>query len=257
MFRSAGAAVRRLACVLLCGASLQVHAQWTVFDPTNLVENAATALNTARQVEEQVRANVLHLNKLKEIVAQRKQIGAGDLFGSGVTSSTDLAQRMSEMTAFYKALNELEGGLSDMKARFDWRFNLAQASGQTLEAYYDDKRRLASSQVKEAQAIIDSDRKTVERVNDTYAQVQKWQGTIVGIDSQVGGLQMLNSQMGSVVTQTAEFLSFLARGSSTRTSRDLSKAAEASAEVKRFLDLKEQARREFDASRDAALRTRK
>jgi P-type conjugative transfer protein TrbJ len=257
MFHDAGASIRRFVLVLLFGASLQAHAQWTVFDPTNLVENAATALNTARQVEEQVRANVLHLNKLKEIVAQRKQIGAGELFGTGVASSADLGRRMSEMTGFLRALDDLEGGLSDMKARFDLRFNLAQASGQTLEAYYDDKRRLASSQVKEAQAIIDSDRRTVERVNETYSQVQKWQGTIAGIDSQVGGLQMLNTQMGSVVTQSAEFLGFLAKGSTTRTTRELAKAADASAEVKRFLDLKDQARREFDASRDAALRTRR
>jgi hypothetical protein len=58
---------------------------------------------------------------------------------------------------------------------------------------------------------------------------------------------MLNTQMGSVVTQSAEFLGFLAKGSTTRTTRELAKAADASAEVKRFLDLKDQARREFDA----------
>jgi len=238
-------------CMVFACCSAQ--AQWVVFDPTNFAKNTLTAAQTAQQVQKQIQANLIKMEQLAELVQARKQLPSDVLYGSGFASVGELTNRMGELRSMLAAVNGLKGGLEDMNGRFNFQFNMAQRAGLTLQQYYGKLVQEAQTGVAKSQAVISADQQALQRVNRTYEQVKTWQNGISGIDSQVGGLQLLNSQMSQVVSQNGEMISYLAKASMSKESADIDAQAARNAKVREEVQTSEKARDTFNSSRDAVL----
>lgn len=244
---------RQLAVFLLMFSCCASWAQKIVFDPTNLIENAITAVKTAEQVKKQIEANLIKLNQLQELIQARKQLPMDILFGSGFASVGELTKRIAELKTLGDSVKNLKGGLEDMNGRFNVQFNMAQRSGLTIQQYYQKVIQEAQAGVSKSQAIITADQQALQRVNRTYEQVKTWQSGISGIDSQVGGLQLLNSQMSQVVSQNAEMIAYMAKSSMAKEAAEIDAQAAKNAKVREEVQTSEQARERYNSSRDAVL----
>lgn len=235
--------------------SLSWLAAWsiTVFDPANFVKNTLTAMQTADQVSQQIKGNLTKLQQLQELVHSRKQLASDALFGSGFASLGELNRRASELQGMLNSVNQLRGGLQDMNGRFNVQFNMAQRNGTTIQQHYARLVQESQAGVAKSQAIINADQQALTRVNRTYDQVKTWQGSISGIDSQVGGLQLLNSQMSSVVAQNAEVISYMAKASMAKEAAEVDATAARNAKAQEEVQTSEKARQSFDKSRDDLL----
>jgi flagellar biosynthesis/type III secretory pathway chaperone len=227
-----------------------------IYDPTNHAKNLLSAEQSGQQVLEMIKAAMTLANTVDELGRSRAQEVTSVLFGSGPVTAAEVARRMSELQRFHSDLERLNGGLKDMKSRFDVRFNSAQRLNLSMKDYYEGVVRNADQGVRAAQLLVDADRKTMQRVSATYGQIQQWQRGLPNVESQVAGLQRLNGQMNLLVAQNGEVLAMMARESSAEAEKSMMEAADAEARAQESRDVMSKGTRDFQASRDAALTRR-
>lgn len=181
-----------------------------VFDPTNYGKNLITAAQSVEAVQKQIEGNLTKYYQLQEMYRQGKAIASGDLnAAAGVVGGPQLAAQIRDAQGMYSALSNLNGGLSDLQARYNYASQMAQKYGLTMAEYQKLQAERAANHNKEAQAQQDANVRSAMYVQDTYTSVQKLQAQNPTTDTAL--LQSMNKQMAILNTTNAKLLELMVR----------------------------------------------
>jgi conjugal transfer/entry exclusion protein len=176
-----------------------------VFDPTNYGRNIITAAQSVEAVQRHIEGNLTKLYQLQEMYRQGRAIASGDLNAAAtVVGGPQLAAQIRDAQGIYRALGNLNGGLGDLQARYNYARQMAQRYGLTMQEYQRLQAERAANNNREAQAQQDANVRSALYVQETYASVQRLQAQNPTTDTAL--FQTMNKQMSILNTTNAKLL---------------------------------------------------
>jgi P-type conjugative transfer protein TrbJ len=189
--------------------TMAAGAMGIVFDPAVFGQTLESAIQGVMEVENGLEQVLKQAELLKDSRQNLKNLGRAfqDYVDPWVWENADALIR------FGSQVKDLEKDLNKLQDRFESRTAAAYSSKMTIEEFVRWQKEQATQGRKVAQAAIDEDVRTLERVSKGYEMVRAWQDKIPNIQGNVEGLQLLNSQMNGLLGQNAELVSALTRQS--------------------------------------------
>ena len=173
-----------------------------VFDPTNFVQNYATAAATVKTASQQVDAYIKQLEQYKTQVQQLQGINpssVSSLLAPNVTELQNALNLRSDLTRLY-------GSISTVQGMFTQRLDIAKALDKTWSQYVafeqDRLNKNQSAAVQKAQEEF----RALERVNRDYQFASDAESKIAGTAGTHEAMQLMNTQMNRVITQNADII---------------------------------------------------
>lgn len=173
-----------------------------VFDPTNYAQNLITAAQTSQSTQQLLQQNIYQLQNL--LIQKLQSMGLSNPY-----LNTYTAQLMGQLTAqqnLYSANQSLYGSLGSIGNLMANRSQQAQLAGLTWQQYVQQEQTSISQGNQAAQNRAQMDAQAMQKVQDDYSAVQKYEAQIPANQGIQQSLQLLNSQMDRVITQNATLI---------------------------------------------------
>jgi P-type conjugative transfer protein TrbJ len=228
--------------LVLCGVSLQAHAQWAVIDATNLKQNITNTISTYAQ--ELAQAEML-LNQYTQLENEYKQLQSlGDSVVSGILGTITTAR--TNQTSYVSALQSMYGDVSSAKDVSDAVYDRMAASGLSPTDWMarETERNQAT---KQGNGYLSNYQVSVlQQVGSRYDEVKTLQSKINTTTGVHESLQLLNSQMNALLAAVNQTLEQNAMMAQYMLQKDMAETGSAAASVSEY-----QTAREADATRQA------
>lgn len=202
----------QIVLAMSCNAAFGAASGSVVFDPTNYSQTLITAGQSVKQVAETISGNLTRLKQLEEIYKQGKALGSGDMSAiAGLVAGGQLQYQLRDMQRLKSALYTLNGDIDDVSGRYNYTMQMAQKYGMTVQQYQDAQTRRVSRDIASAKIEQQQNKEALQRVEDSYKQVQKWQENVPETNTAL--YQQMNNQMALLNANNAQILAFMARAS--------------------------------------------
>lgn len=215
--------VAAASAVALLVASGPAAAQWTVIDPTNLVQNALTAARTLEQINNQIKS---------------LQNEATNLMKLGKTFAPELTERLEQISDLMQEAKLVALRVQDTKDRLDELYK-----GDWLDANYLDLAKTAEERMDASREAL---RNSLILQAEVTEQIQKDQVTLKDLaeasqdaEGALGAQQATNELLAFQAAQNMRLQNLLVaqnRADALEQARQMEALAAARAERKRFFD---------------------
>lgn len=230
-----GLAIRLLVMVCLAsaaGTSLAAASGSVVFDPTNFAKNTQTSIATAQQVIQSIRQTAQQVAMVQNQVTMTKKM-IDDIRGLNVAALRGIVdpqtfEMLSKLSAAHSAYTGVHSDLSSMLNRFQLKQRAAEMSGLPLDRFVASQYQAAAKGSRAAREAISRDIEVMKSTERSARAASKWRDEIGGLNDNLGGsMQLMNTQLSSVVAQNAEMLGYMARVNAEAASQRANQNAEA------------------------------
>jgi len=214
---------------MLIGVS-SASAQWVVFDPSNYMQTAISAVEAVNGTAQRAQTYVNQLQQYQTMLTQLKQLPDGsylqglNTLSRNITQFSDLnidlknvnnaAAAATELTRVSGDLNgarsslaaivNLSKSMGGMQESFSRRFEDAQRMNLTWDQYAAQEDMLIRSRVISAASRAQEDQVRMDRVKSDYDFAQDMAARIPKAEGVQQSMGIMNSQMNRVVGQLAE-----------------------------------------------------
>lgn len=214
---------------LLLGVS-SASAQWVVFDPTNYMQTAISAMEAVNGTAQRAQSYMNQLQQYKTMLTQLKQLpdgsylqglntlsrNANQLFdlkidlknvNNAAAAATELSRVSGDLNGARNSLSaivNLSKSMGGMQESFSRRFEDAQRMNLTWDQYAAQEDMLIRSRVITAASRAQEDQARIERVKSDYDYAQDMAARIPQAEGVQQSMGIMNSQMNRVVGQLAE-----------------------------------------------------
>jgi conjugal transfer/entry exclusion protein len=213
-----------IAAGALFGLVGSASAQWTVIDPTNLVENTVTALHTIQSVEQAIKQTEQQIAMVEKMENDIKGL---DVAGLVSLNSSERTRALAKLEAATSDFNTLQSSLGTLSSRMTAKIAAAGAVGMTPSAFYQKQISDAKLGNTNADSVIQRDAAAVSGAQNVIKQAQQWQTQISGLNSNLGGaMQLMNTQLNQLAVTNSEMLTYLAQASTDRKTESALKQAQ-------------------------------
>jgi P-type conjugative transfer protein TrbJ len=178
-----------------------------VFDPTNLTENAASAMNSARQIALQYEQLAAQFQQYQTMVRQLQAMqGAAE-----VALSQERFASLADVHRAVRAYRRLGSSIEETVKLYNDRLDEARLLGLSWSGYLRmESERVARNQ-EGAAARVQIEQKAFERVEDDYRFARETAQKIPLTPGTHAAVQQSNAILNRLVTQNAEIIRTLAQ----------------------------------------------
>ena len=184
-----------------------------VFDPTNLVQNLATAQNTVNTYRTQVQSLITQYQQYQNMVKQAQSLGTSmsiKSIGSMLTQG-DVAGLQRSLAA----ANDLTLNVGSVQKSFTARLDEARLAGGSWTKYLELEKVRLGRREDAAVARVNSEQQAMKRIESDYSFIREEGAKIGGSTGLHESMQQMNLQMNRMLQMNAEIMrqSALAQGS--------------------------------------------
>lgn len=232
--------------LLLFGVS-NASAQWVVFDPTNFMQTAVTAVESVTGTAQRAQSYVNQLQQYQTMLTQLKQLPEGSYL-QGLNTLSRNANQFSDLNIDLKNVNNaaaaateltrvngdlngarnslgalvnLSKSMGGMQESFSRRFEDAQRMNLTWDQYAAQEDMLIRSRVITAASRAQEDQARIDRVKADYEYAQDMAARIPQAEGVQQSMGIMNSQMNRVVGQLAELNKGLVTNQQSKSPNDV------------------------------------
>lgn len=179
-------------CLVIPSAS---YAQFggIVHDPVHTYQSA---LNTAQLI----RAEITRLEQLRNQIEQLRNLA--DLNSWKGKS----LQEYNALIGYIGGLKNVYGDIGAQTGRLRKRLDQAAVSNMSYQDYMAQEQQLVKEGHEEAVRRHNDDVRALQKTQEDYQDVQKWEGQVNSGITQMGSSQMMNQQLNKLITQNSEML---------------------------------------------------
>lgn len=234
---------------ILCLFVAKTSLAWTVFDPTNYVENLLQAVEAVKaegtrvaQFEELYQQKIMAVTNLKSLPASAIQ-----------EQTNQMMAQYEDLRRYAGVVSSLYGNVSTIKNEMAQRYSEQRLSGLSWEAYMKNEAARVARGSAEAISRAERNRRTIEHMNRDFEQARRWQEQIGGLEGEKQSMQLMNAQMNKLVAQNAQYISMIAASEIDTANAQNAKAAAREAAAQNRSELRDiQSRQEAKMRSDMA-----
>jgi len=171
--------------------SASASAQWITFDPTNWIQNYATAVQTLQQYENMVL-------QLKNSYTELQSLGNADTWKSaaiGVLTNTQLGQAIQSTQNLINSINNGQSGAQNLLAAYG-----ASGTG-SFQDWVAGLNQQGKIQTQTVQALANSVSTSNQAIQDAQKQWQNANAQVSSTPGLVGQMQLVNESLMTLIQQ--------------------------------------------------------
>jgi P-type conjugative transfer protein TrbJ len=178
-----------------------------VFDPTNLAENAAAAVNSARQIALQYEQLAAQYQQYSAMIRQLQSMqGVAE-----VALSQDSFASVADVHRAVRAYRQLGSSIEQTVRLYNERLDEARLLGVNWSGYMRLERERVARNQEGAAARVQIEQRAFERVEDDYRFARETAQKIPLTPGTHAAVQQSNAILNRLVTQNAEIIRTLAQ----------------------------------------------
>lgn len=201
---------------------------FVVIDPSNLVQNTVSAVQTVKQVQEAIKQTREQLAMAKKMRDDVRGLNVKQLVAAADPETLRALSRLASADADFATTQATLGNLLN---RMNMKIAAANAVGMTPSQFMQKQLQEQKDGSKAADRVIKRDMVTMRSAQSVMKQAQKWRDELGGLNDNLGGsMQLMNTQMNQLAQTNAEMLTYMAQASSdTQSARDAERQKDADA----------------------------
>lgn len=188
-----------------------------VFDPTNLIQNTTTALNSVRQVAAEYKQLEAQYQQYTTMLKQLKTMDGAAAVALGTLDIPSLA----EISRAVRAYEQLGRSIEQTKGVYTQRLDEARLMGVSWAQYVASERKRIASNQAGAAARVQTEVKAFERVEDDYKFARETAEKIPMTEGVHAAQQQTNAILNRMLTQNAEILRTLAQANGSQKAEEM------------------------------------
>lgn len=206
---------------MLAATSFRASAFDIVFDPTNFIQTATTAIYSVAMEARQAAQQATQLQQYSVQLQQQIALGKDAMlapFGEVMDTYKTVRKYQAE-------LEGLQGAVADVKSIMDNRMRLLAASGLSPEQYIKRERDALKYRQDSNTIMSTYERQVMDNAAQRYAQVQALQPKIAATQGTHQSMQLMNGQMNMLTASMQDFISLSAADGNRRSIETAEKQA--------------------------------
>lgn len=187
--------------------SVSAHAQWAVFDAPNFLKNTISA---AQSLSAEAQRATQIANQMTSINMQMQNLSnLGGSFSS--LRGNETLQQINQLRAYASTASNLYGSVTNAQAMMNGKLRQYSMSGLNWNDFVNMQSQMNQDRGQGNAFLAQDEAQTLDDIDRQYAEMQQLGAQIPQIQGNKDGLQLLNTQMNQLVTQTAQMRAFDAR----------------------------------------------
>lgn len=206
----------------------------------NNLELVQNTINTTKTVMQEIR-------QVEILVQQAKSISIDDLKNIGRDAAIDAVG----LTGFKNSVTTLMGDLQNSKQAAENIFRDMSLKGLTPTQYVDQIARNHGKARQNIQSLLQDVNQSISSVGDTYKQVQAYQDRIPATEGVQQSMQLLNSQINTMLVQNAKMQQSVAANLNSTAAVEAQKNVNKEASDDAYARFVDQRRRDADTFKNS------